>query len=199
MTIREVEILIRQNMALYRNSAKPLTDSDAAIIIGVWADQLADIPAEAGNLAFKRALRVCRFPVTIADIFAQLRSMQTEQEPKTADLWKQINNAAHKAARNKYYYSFTHKIDGISQGKLAAERNRRLFQELPACVQEYFGNLQSLIEFDELDGEAKSFRRRDFEKFYSAWLSEQEVDPAKLMATAKAMLPGGKGCKALNE
>ena len=133
MTVQEIQTMIRQNMVLYRNVAKPLTDKEADLLIATWADALSDVPSAAGKLAFRRALRVCHFPVLIADLYDQLRAMQMESEPKAADLWQLVCERAHKANENKGLYSFTgHLPDGRTQGQAARDANKRLFDEL-AC------------------------------------------------------------------
>ena len=104
MTVQEIQTMIRQNMVLYRNVAKPLTDKEADLLIATWADALSDVPSAAGKLAFRRALRVCHFPVLIADLYDQLRAMQMESEPKAADLWQLVCERAHKANENKGLY-----------------------------------------------------------------------------------------------
>lgn len=95
MTVQEIQTMIRQNMVLYRNVAKPLTDKEADLLIATWADALSDVPSAAGKLAFRRALRVCHFPVLIADLYDQLRAMQmTEHQKKVQqaiDLMMQID------------------------------------------------------------------------------------------------------------
>lgn len=49
MTVQEIQTMIRQNMVLYRNVAKPLTDKEADLLIATWADALSDVPSAAGN------------------------------------------------------------------------------------------------------------------------------------------------------
>lgn len=200
MTIQEIQTMIRQNMVLYRNVAKPLTDKEADLLIATWADALADVPSEAGKIAFRRALQVCHFPVLIADLYDQLRSMQLESEPKAADLWQLVCEKSHKANENKGLYVYTgHLPDGRTQGQAARDANQKLFAELPPAVQEYFGSLQALIDLDAETASGKSIRRRDFEKFYSDWQQRQPLDPQKLpcaaagpalKATSKKALPG---------
>lgn len=45
MTVQEIQTMIRQNMVLYRNVAKPLTDKEADLLIATWADALSDVPS----------------------------------------------------------------------------------------------------------------------------------------------------------
>ena len=126
--------------------------------------------------------------------------MQMESEPKAADLWQLVCERAHKANENKGLYSFTgHLPDGRTQGQAARDANKRLFDELPPAVQEYFGSLQALADLDAETASGKSIRRRDFEKFYADWQKQQPLDPQKLpcaatgpvlKATSKKALPG---------
>lgn len=189
MTVQEIQSLIRQNMVVYRNTAKPLSEQDAATLVAVWCDALTDVPSEAGKLAFRRALTVCHFPVTPADIFDQLRMMQAQQEPKAADLWNLICDKAKLARRNKGDYSWTaHLPDGRTEGQAARDKNQQLFAELPPAVRDYFGNLQALLDFEESDVAAKTYRQRDFERFYAIWQREQPLDPGKLPCVAQAAM-----------
>lgn len=87
MTIDEVTALMRWNVAMYSNSAKPLTDENAATQIAIWSAELADVPAYAGQKAMQKAFTVCRFPVTLADLCDQLRAIQTQYEIPSADAW----------------------------------------------------------------------------------------------------------------
>lgn len=187
MTVQEIQAMIRQNMVLYRNVAKPLTDKEADLLIATWADALSDVPSAAGKIAFRRALQVCHFPVLISDIYDQLRAMQRESEPKAADIWQLVCERAHKAAENKGLYSYTgHLHDGRTQGQAARDANNKLFDELPPVVQEYFGSLQALVDLDAETASGKSIRRRDFEKFYSDWQQRQPLDPQKLPCATAA-------------
>ena len=181
MTMQEVQVLIRKNLVLYRNTAKPLSEADAAILVGTWAEHLADVPSYAGKLAFDKALEVCTFPVTLANIYTQLRKLQSESEPNAATLWGRICETAHKASENRSLYGYTgHLQDGRTQGQAAKEANKKLFDCLPMCVQRYFGSLQALIDFDSEDATGKSYRRWDFEKFYAEDLMSRPIDPLKL-------------------
>ena len=60
MTIDEVTALMRWNVAMYSNSAKPLTDENAATQIAIWSAELADVPAYAGQKAMQKAFTVVR-------------------------------------------------------------------------------------------------------------------------------------------
>ena len=198
MTIQEIKSMLRQNTVLYRNSAKPLTKSEADLLVASWASALSDVPSEAGKMAFSRALKVCHYPVLLADIFDQLRIMQSESEPGAADLWRLICEKAQKATANKGLYIYTgHLPDGRTQGQAARDENKKLFDELPPAVRNYFGSLQALIEFDSENTPGKSIRRREFEKYYAEWQQRQPLDPQKLPCAGAAQAMDGIKSKPL--
>ena len=65
MTVDEVTALMRWNVAMYANCAKPLSEENAATQITIWAAELVNVPAYAGQKAMRKAFTVCKFPVHI--------------------------------------------------------------------------------------------------------------------------------------
>ena len=61
MTIDEVTTLMRWNVAMYSNSAKPLTDENAATQIAIWSAELADVPAYAGAGSYAESVHCLPF------------------------------------------------------------------------------------------------------------------------------------------
>lgn len=185
MTIDEVTVLMKWNLAMYAGCAKPICDADAATQITLWSAELADVPVYAGQLAMRKAFTVCDYPVKLSDLCRQLHNLQAESEPKAADLWQLVCEKAHKAAENKGLYVYTGRLpNGRTQGQAARDANKKLFDELPPAVQEYFGSLQALIDLDAETASGKSIRRRDFEKFYGDWQKQQPLNPQKLPCAA---------------
>lgn len=90
MTVDEVTALMKWNVAMYANCAKPLSEENAATQITIWAAELANVPAYAGQKAMRKAFTVCKFPVTLADLCDQLRSVQAEYAVPAAEAWKKI-------------------------------------------------------------------------------------------------------------
>lgn len=185
MTIDEVTVLMKWNLAIYAGCAKPICDADAATQITLWSAELADVPVYAGQLAMRKAFTVCDYPVKLSDLCRQLHNLQAESEPKAADLWQLVCEKAHKTAENKGLYVYTGRLpNGRTQGQAARDANKKLFDELPPAVQEYFGSLQALIDLDAETASGKSIRRRDFEKFYGDWQKRQPLDSRKLPCAA---------------
>lgn len=185
MTIDDVTVLMKWNLAMYAGCAKPLSDADAATQITLWAAELADVPAYAGQQAMRKAFTICDYPVKLSDLCRQLRILQAASEPKAAELWLMICGAAHKVADNTSRYVYTmREPDGRTQGQIARDENKSIFEGLPKSVQHYFGGLQGLVDLDAETTSGKAIRRRDFEKFYAEWQQGQPIDPMKLPCAA---------------
>ena len=183
MTIEEVTALLQQNNAMYAGRVPTITVELATVQIGIWSATLADVPAKAAQAALMRAFTVCRYPVTLADLCAQLHAMQAEADPPAGLLWDKITTAAHRARENKGLYSYTGRAaDGRTIADAAREANREIFESLPAPARAWVGELQTLIDLDGEDQTGKGFRRRDFEKFYQEYQATQPLDPEKLAA-----------------
>lgn len=158
MTVKETQALIRQNLAMYRVGEKTFTEEQAATQLTIWAAALQDVPAQAG-----------------------LRAMQAAQTRPAADVWREILQAAHKAHNNAAEYRYTFRgPDGKTQGQLARERNRAIYEALHPAAREWLGSVAELAALEELDERSLSYRRRDFERLYAAFVQRQGLDPELL-------------------
>lgn len=190
MTAKEVQSLIRQNLAMYRIGEKTLSEEQAATMLSVWAVELKDVPAPAGVLAMRRAFTVCRFPVTIADLFEQLRQMQSTQRPTAAEEWAALLKEARKAASDAGQYTYTMRMDdGRTQGQAARERNKARFESLHPAAQKLLGGTEGLISLGDADDTALRFAKRDFEKAYREYVDTEPLDAAALNKAAAIALP----------
>lgn len=186
MNTNEVTQLLKLNKSMYQSSARPLTDDVIAVQLAVWAAALKDVPAEAGFLAIQRAFTVCRFPVTLADLYDKLRALQAESSTPVATVWESILKAAHRAADNVGRYRYTCQMeDGRTQGQQAKEENQALFAGLPGMVRDWLGSPRALAEIDFMDATAQNFRRKEFEKAYSEHLQNSPLCPALLSAAVE--------------
>ena len=185
MQINDVLELLRLNKAMYQNSERQLTDDAVAVQVSVWAAALKDVPAEAGLLALHRAFTVCRFPVTLTDLCAQLRSMQAANCTPVGTMWERILKAAHEAKENMSRYGHTFREpDGQTQGQHARNQNKAIFAALPLVAQEWLGSVRELSTLDTLDTTALNFKRKEFEKIYSKHLDNLPFCPELLTHTA---------------
>ena len=185
MTAKEVQAIMMQNLAMYRVGEKTFTEEQAATQLATWADALKDIPAQAGFVAMQRAFTVCRFPVTLADLFTQLRRMQSGQLPTSAEQWAELLKAAREAARDadRYWYTAETK-SGKTQGQIARERNKSRFDALHPMARGFVGSLGGLVDLGNADDMALKYTRRDFDKAYCEYTDSLPLDAAILNRAA---------------
>lgn len=169
MTIDEVTALMRWNVAMYSNSAKPLTDENAATQIAIWSAELADVPAYAGRAAMQKAFTVCRFPVTLADLCDQLRAIQTQYEIPSADAWLCIQRMI---SRVRYY------------GEPPLDYSK-MFSCLPAVARDWLGSYQAALELNHMTDEGRMYKRGEFERYYEKWTKTAPLNPVLLPANEK--------------
>lgn len=182
MTVKEVQVLIQQNMDMYRISERNMTPQQAANCVALWSAALKDVPPQAGFKAMLQAFTVCRFPVTLADLMDQLRSMQTACQPTAGEAWHQLLAAARQAANTAYEYSFTIRTpEGITQGEAARRRNRTRWEQLHPAAQKWLGSLSGLIHLGQMDEYALSYQRREFERAYKAHQEQSPLNCAALL------------------
>lgn len=173
MTTNDVAKLLKLNKDMYQHSDRPFTDDTLAVWLTVWTAALKDVPAEAGLLALHKAFTVCRFPVTLADLCAQLRAMQAANCAPAATLWELILKAAHQVQENATQYGHTFREpDGQTQGQHARNQNKAIFAALPLVAHEWLGSVRELSALDTLDTTALNFKRKEFEKIYAEYLNK---------------------------
>ena len=62
MTVDEVTALMRWNVAMYANCAKPLSEENAATQITIWAAELVNVQLMLGRKLCARLLPSASFP-----------------------------------------------------------------------------------------------------------------------------------------
>lgn len=195
MDTKQVGMLLEQNRAMYRQCERPITDRDIAIQAKIWAVALRDIPFETAQAAMVAAFQVCRFPVTLADLTAQLRTMSAAQDISAPECWEQLKKGAKKAVNNAAGYGYTLRLeDGRTQGQAFREANKEIFRALHPAAQAWLGSVSELVRLGELDADALSFRRREFERAFAAYQAQKplcisgDCDPTTLPAAQQNRL-----------
>lgn len=153
MTVDEVTALMKWNVAMYANCAKPLSEENAATQITIWAAELANVPAYAGQKAMRKAFTVCKFPVTLADLCDQLRSVQAEYAVPAAEAWKKI-------------------LQMISRVRYCGEPPLdypAMFLDLPDVARDWLGSYHAALALNNMSDEGRMYKRSEFERFYEKW------------------------------
>lgn len=164
MTVDEVTALMRWNVAMYANCAKPLSEENAATQITIWAAELVNVPAYAGQKAMRKAFTVCKFPVTLADLCDQLRSIQAEYAVPVADAWKKI-------------------LQMISRVRYCGEPPLdypAMFLDLPDVARDWLGSYHAALALNNMSDEGRMYKRSEFERFYEKWTKTAPLNPVLL-------------------
>ena len=164
MTVDEVTALMRWNVAMYANCSKPLSEENAATQITIWAAELANVPAYAGQKAMRKAFTVCKFPVTLADLCDQLRSIQAEYAVPAAEAWKKI-------------------LQMISRVRYCGEPPLdypAMFLDLPDVARDWLGSYHAALALNNMNDEGRRYKHSEFERFYDKWTKTRSLNPALL-------------------
>lgn len=163
MTREDVAKLIRMNFVLYKLGSKPLTDDEMELMLDAWAYQFRDYDGPTVKRAFLEANKVCKYPISVADIFDQL------PKEDMADNWRKLKAAIGKA---EYYMGWrscpmVFGIDDNGRPIKSSGTNEiaAVFDSLPQTVKKWLGSSSELVNLsryseDELD----RYRRPEFMK-----------------------------------
>lgn len=168
MELSEVSDLIRMNMTLYKNSAKPLTEKEAETTVSIWYWHFKDYDARLIKRAFLAANAVCVYPIQPADIFEQLKIMAKNNSAAPYDLWQALKSAVAKVPGLLYQRQYP-KVIGVDEktGKLIKSDGEKelneLFDKLPAQVKSYLRNVNGLVSMAQYsDEELERYKKKEF-------------------------------------
>ena len=193
MDKKEVGALLAMNKANFPYAYKDMTKEEKTALLNSWEMQFRDYPAELINAAFMEAMKVCRNPITIADIFDRLNKIRRATEKPTEELWQDFLKAANKVARlsNGFYYNGpSNKYQYMTQGQERKHDAETIFNELDSRIKTYVGSLKRLIDFGNMDSEhLEQVIFPSFRRSIESMGNRQEV----LETTSPAMLEMAAG------
>jgi hypothetical protein len=70
--------------AAYPNFYKNLTPEDAQGIVGVWSMQFADMAADIVLMALNKAISICKYPPSVAEVKEKISSIHWEAQEMMA-------------------------------------------------------------------------------------------------------------------
>lgn len=187
MSEQEVTKLIKLNIDNYPGRFLPNASKEQVkTLAATWWQLFKDLPAETVMNAYLKALTVCDFPVTVADIFSELRKTQAAQRPSVEKLWRGLVQAANKCSEEAYYFQFT-------TGERHREKCRGYFAALPEVCRKFIGNYGRLISLGELEPEERErYQFPRFRRFVEQYWQDEETlhGVAGLAANAAMMIEG---------
>jgi hypothetical protein len=152
MNKRDVVGLIAMNKLNFPNAYKDFCKEEHQALVACWLDQLGPYDAGLIEAAFSRALKVCKFPVTLADIFNELRKMRQAVEKPIEQLWQEFMKASRRCKELSEGFGYTFvEANGKMQGQNYFIAAKDIYNKLPLEVQEYCGSLNRLIDFASVD------------------------------------------------
>lgn len=129
MTKTEIAALLALNKVHFPYAYKDMTKEEKNILLESWTSLLEGYDNEFIKLAFCEALKVCKVPVTTADIFEQIRKAEETRQQSPEKLWSIFMGALSRAS-------------GMSK----EEYNR-----LPFEIKEFCGSQNQFWEYGQLD------------------------------------------------
>ncbi len=152
MNKRDIVELIAMNKINFPNAYKDMGKEESQALVACWLNQLEPYDKYLVQEAFGRALKVCKFPVTLADIFGEIRKIQKAVEKPIEQLWMEFQQASTKCKELSLGFSYTFVGDnGRTQGKTYRDEAGQIFDSLSPEVREYCGSLGRLIDFADVD------------------------------------------------
>lgn len=144
-------------------------ETDIVLQANVWSKMFADISDELLGAAFYQALKTCKNPPTIADIFENITSLESSIDDSSEMLWNDLLPVLKKV--HDLSYKFRDTFEGPEGFRTVGEFYRHQvklgFDKLPQVVQLFFNNSDhSLIDLARIyhDKEALEWKRKEFLK-----------------------------------
>ena len=176
MTEKEISLLLAINQTTYPYAYKDMGKEQREILRTVWLNKFKDYDSEIVSHAFYKALEICKMPVTIADIFAQLKKIEEAQKISDDELWDKFIEAAEDCCCLSHSFQYTAKIEGRTQGEWARLRARDIFNELPTEIKAFCGSVHNLIDYGKAGRkELNQFTKPQFLKRMTAIKERAEV------------------------
>ena len=88
MNRQDVQALLALNKSNYPSAYREMTKPEVEALLKSWLSALEPYPPDLVQEAYLRALTRCRFPVTLADIFDELRAVKNAGRPSVEALWR---------------------------------------------------------------------------------------------------------------
>lgn len=194
MNRQDVQALLALNKSNYPSAYREMTKPEVEALLKSWLSALEPYPPELVQAAYLRALTRCRFPVTLADIFDELRAVKNAGRPSVEALWRELTAVADYCADRAWRFDFNGpgELPGMTQGDCERNRCMERMRGMSAENRDFIGNLSRLISFGRMDRqEREGLHFGRYRRFIEDWRLREET----LQALPEAMrkyLPVGE-------
>ena len=173
LTKKDVFDMVGFIKANYSYAYKDVNDDLLKIMMRTWFNSLSKYSKEVVEVAFMKAIEVCKMPPTLADIIQNIKRIENANEPTDTELWQELVDCVDKANDCIYYFQFQMIEDnGKTQSENAKERFNKLWEEMPQILKDYCGNKTGLFELTQVDLE---FEKSRFLKQIQTLRQRQEI------------------------
>lgn len=162
LEVLDVIEMIGIGKTAYRNSMRDMTKAEIRAMAETYYSFLKDYSPEVVKAGFRKAIEVCKFFPTVAEVTEQIRSIQTSFELSEGELFAQLKSAAGKAEDLFGQFNYTFVCDGKTQGERAREEVRELYESLDPVLKEYIGGVSGLLSLARNDEEQWGYERARF-------------------------------------
>ena len=173
LTKKDVFDMVGFIKANYSYAYKDVNDDLLKIMMRTWFNSLSKYSKEVVEVAFMKAIEVCKMPPTLADIIQNIKRIENANEPTDTELWQELVDCVDKANDCIYYFQFQMVEDnGKTQSENAKERFNKLWEEMPQILTDYCGNKTGLFDLTQVDLE---FEKSRFLKQIQTLRQRQEI------------------------
>lgn len=173
LTKKDVFDMVGFIKANYSYAYKDVNDDLLKIMMRTWFNSLSKYSKEVVEVAFMKAIEVCKMPPTLADIIQNIKRIENANEPTDTELWQELVDCVDKANDCIYYFQFQMVEDnGKTQSENAKERFNKLWEEMPQILKDYCGNKTGLFDLTQVDLE---FEKSRFLKQIQTLRQRQEI------------------------
>ena len=173
LTKKDVFDMVGFIKANYSYAYKDVNDDLLKIMMRTWFNSLSKYSKEVVEVAFMKAIEVCKMPPTLADIIQNIKRIENANEPTDTELWQELVDCVDKANDCIYYFQFQMVEDnGKTQSENAKDRFNKLWEEMPQILKDYCGNKTGLFELTQVDLE---FEKSRFLKQIQTLRQRQEI------------------------
>lgn len=161
MNFADVKKLVLLNMDNYPGRfLSNSTPEQVNTIIATWHKLFANEETGMVITAYLEALKFCPFPVTPADIFSRLHTVEEAMAPSIEAEWQALIQAAdycHYQSSGFDYTGPSRKYEGLTQGQERLRDCTAKLESLSELNREFTGNIRRLIELGRLEERDQNF------------------------------------------
>ena len=176
MTLQEMKRVFKLLQTAYPGAE--MFQDDVRERLTLWAEFFAPVPAAVMEKAVSRVIATSKFAPAISELADACKAV-LPQAPGAS--WDDLLDVCERVNDLRQDFGYTYKPEGSSktQGELARDKVRRMYEALPPVVQEYVGSYAGLLRVAQEIGSADTvgfgILRREYESFTKDAISHSSL------------------------